>query len=336
MTLTTEKLSSPVYQVAMTMLSSGEESVKLLYETILDNTLARNVYLTCKNVENEGMKTYIVFEYTGIKTSESVQDVQYKVEHEPDISRYLEAYSGSSVSVYPSDNANNEQAPELTVSIYRLIDNQEDYNLPMLDAINQFNYNDHAMLHVAKYYNDEPLVNLDDIDKFVDMYEDDINQVKSNLQVFYPGQMQHGELYAAYLLGVQHALNSMKNSMKNSIKNSMKNSEKEEDMMNVPKENVLLYYISEDEEEHAQTIMDLLQNGALLDPQTGEEMKMDHALIKTSQGTVRNYPEDVLLVYLDAHGNQHDQTASSVVHAGMLIDPITDEIMEVDHISLLA
>lgn len=332
MTIATEKLSSPVYQVAMTMLSSGEETNQLLHETILGNILARNVYLTCKNVENEGMKTYIVFEYTGIKTSESVQDVQYKVEHEPDISRYLEAYSGSSVSVYPSDNANNEHNPELTVSIYRPIDNQEDYNLPLLDAINQFNYNDYAMLHVAKYYNDEPLVNLDDIDKFVDMYKDDINQVKSNLQVFYPGQKHHGELYAAYLLGIQHALNSKKNNEKNTEKNT----EKEEEKMNVPKENVLLHYISEDEEEHAQTIMDLLQNGVLLDPQTGEEMKMDHALIKTSQGTVRNYPEDVLLVYLDAHGNQHDQTASSVVHAGMLIDPITDEIMEVDHISLLA
>lgn len=194
----------------------------------------------------------------------------------------------------------------------------------MLDAINQFNYNDHAMLHIAKYYNDEPLVNLGDINELVDMYQDDINQVKSNLQGFYPGQKNYSELYAAYLLGVQHALNSEKNT------------EKEEEKMNVPKENVLLHYISEDEEEHAQTIMDLLQNGVLLDPQTGEEMKMDHALIKTSQGTVRNYPEDVLLVYLDAHGNQHDQTASSVVHAGMLIDPITDEIMEVDHISLLA
>lgn len=225
MMLTTEKLSSPVYQAAMKMLSSGEETVQLLYEAILGNILARNVYLTCKNVENEGMKTYIVFEYTGIKTSEDVKNVQEKVENEPIISRYLDAYPSSSVSVYPSDNANNEHATDLTVSIYRLIDNQEDYNLPMIDVINEFNYHDYAMLHVAKYYNNEPLVNLEDIDKFVDMYKEDIHQVNNKLQGFYPGQEQYSELYAAYLLGVQHALNSIENNEKKHSQGMRENDE---------------------------------------------------------------------------------------------------------------
>lgn len=43
-------------------------------------------------------------------------------------------------------------------------------------------------------------------------------------------------------------------------------------------------------------------------------------------------PEQVELIYIDSHGQEHSQFVSELIEIGTLIDPDTGDDMDVDHV----
>ncbi len=50
---------------------------------------------------------------------------------------------------------------------------------------------------------------------------------------------------------------------------------------------------------------------------------------------LRFHPDSVYLVYIDSKGGEHSQPACDIVESGTLIDPYTDDDMEVDHVVVI-
>ena len=95
-------------------------------------------------------------------------------------------------------------------------------------------------------------------------------------------------------------------------------------------EHVELIYT--DNEKHTQPVGDLVEVGAMMNPDTGEELSLQYILV--ANNNARYNPDDVTIVYVDEHNNEHKQSAYDAVIIGTLLSDYTDDTMPIDHIEI--
>lgn len=92
-----------------------------------------------------------------------------------------------------------------------------------------------------------------------------------------------------------------------------------------------LVYITNNGEEIKQPLNNLIETGTLIDPDTEEDLNINHVLIY-DKNTHQADTEKTQLIYIDETGNEHTQYVSEVPHNGTLIDPTTEEDMEITYV----
>ena len=92
-----------------------------------------------------------------------------------------------------------------------------------------------------------------------------------------------------------------------------------------------LVYITNNGEEITQPLNNLIETGTLIDPDTEEDLNINHVLIY-DKNTHQADTEKTQLIYIDETGNEHAQYVSEIPHNGTLIDPTTEEDMEITYI----
>lgn len=206
MTMTTDKLFHFVRNIAHDVRkNTTSESIKILDKARIGDVLTRNAYITSSEDDYGNTITYVAFEYSGIKTSERLDQVKEEVSREPLISTFLKTFPGSEVDVYYKTN---DAVPEIVISIYRYVDDMKDDELTVVEAISQFRYIDYSLQKVAERYNDTLLISIGNLDELLVEYQDEVDFARESIQEFNATTGKHADLYGAYLLGVQDCLNS--------------------------------------------------------------------------------------------------------------------------------
>ena len=95
-------------------------------------------------------------------------------------------------------------------------------------------------------------------------------------------------------------------------------------------EYVSLIYTDNDNEQYIQPVNDLVEAGTMMNPDTGEEFSLQHVHI--AGNTTPHNPSYVTIVYVDEHGNKHEQSVHDAVLVGELLSPHTGDTMIIDHI----
>lgn len=206
MTMTTDKLFHFVRNIAHDVRkNTTSESIKILDKARIGDVLTRNAYITSSEDDYGNAITYVAFEYSGIKTAESLEQVKEEVSKEAFVSTFLKAFPGSEVDVYYKTN---DAVPEIVISIYRYVDDMKDDELTVVEAISQFQHIDYSLQKVAERYNDTLLISIGDLDELLFDYHDEVDFAREAIQEFNATTGKNADLYGAYLLGVQDCLNS--------------------------------------------------------------------------------------------------------------------------------
>ena len=206
MTMTTDKLFHFVHNVARDVRkNTTSESIKILDKARIGDILTRNAYITSSEDDDGNAITYVAFEYSGIKTSESLEKVKEDVSREALVSSFLKAFPGSEVDVYYKTN---DAVPEIVISIYRYVDDMKDDELTVVEAISQFQHIDYSLQKIAERYNDTLRISISDLDELLVDYQDEVDFAREAIQDFNATTGKYADLYGAYLLGVNDCLNS--------------------------------------------------------------------------------------------------------------------------------
>lgn len=206
MTMTTDKLFHFVRNIAHDVRkNTTSESIKILDKARIGDILTRNAYITSSEDDYGNAITYVAFEYSGIKTAESLEQVKEEVSKEAFVSTFLKAFPGSEVDVYYKTN---DAVPEIVISIYRYVDDMKDDELTVVEAISQFQHIDYSLQKVAERYNDTLLISIGNLDELLADYQDEVSFAREAIQEFNAETGKHADLYGAYLLGVHDCLNS--------------------------------------------------------------------------------------------------------------------------------
>ena len=94
-----------------------------------------------------------------------------------------------------------------------------------------------------------------------------------------------------------------------------------------------LVYINDNGETFPQLASDIVYSGTLIDPETGDDLDVDHVIIEEDNGKlIEASINDVFIVYVSESGEEYDQPVSDIVCSGTLIDPETGDDLNVDHV----
>lgn len=97
-------------------------------------------------------------------------------------------------------------------------------------------------------------------------------------------------------------------------------------------EHVTLIYTDTNNEKHTQPVNYLVEAGTMMNPDTGEELSLQHVLV--AGDNTRYDPIDVTIVYVDEHNNEHTQPVYDAVVVGTMLSDYTGDTMPIDHIEI--
>lgn len=95
-------------------------------------------------------------------------------------------------------------------------------------------------------------------------------------------------------------------------------------------ENVTLICTDTDNEKHTQQVNDLVETGTMINPDTGEELVIQHIFI--TEDNTQHHPKDVTIVYLDEHNNTNKQSIYDAVIVGATLSNYIKDTIPIDHI----